>query len=138
MASKALFDGLVYDQNDNLVGTNFVGQEATYVINDDGFHRHIDAEQIDRKVLAIFIEQLQQNKDMAVTQAMKMMGKDDIFTKAAVDASVDNVNMDDIIKQGLPAQARNMMAMMGFRIMINFHGEVVGFDQPAIADDEEY
>lgn len=138
MAAKALFDGLIYDQSGNLVGTNFVGQDATYVINDDGFHRHIDAEKIDRNILSIFIEQLQNNRDLAVDQAMKMMGKDDIFTKAAVDSSIDTVDMDEILKQGIPAQARNMMGMMGFKIVIDFHGDIVDINQPAITDEDEY
>ena len=29
-----------------------------------------------------------------------------------------------------------MMGMMGFRITINFHGEVINMDQPTVADDE--
>ena len=41
-----------------------------------------------------------------------------------------------VIAQGIPAQARDMMGMMGFRITINFHGEVVDIAQPTAPDDE--
>jgi hypothetical protein len=107
-----------------------------YVVDDAGFKRHIDADQVDRQVLSVFLQQLEENKDVAVEQALRMMGKDDLFTKAALDAQLDNIDMDQIIAQGIPAQARDMMGMMGFRITINFHGEVIDIAQPTIPDDE--
>ena len=136
MANKALFQDLIFDENGNQVETAVVGHDMFYVIDDAGFKRHIDADQVDRQVLSVFLEQLEANKDIAVEQALKMMGKDDLFTKAAVDAQLNNVDMDQIIAQGIPAQARDMMGMMGFRITINFHGEVIDIAQPTIPDDE--
>lgn len=136
MARQALFARLVYDEYENLVETAVVGSDAHYIIDDNGFKRHIDAENVDRQVLSVFLKQLENNKDLAVEQMLNMMGKDDLFTKAAVDASLRNVNMDDIIKQGIPEQARNMLGMLGFRIIINLHGEVVKLHQPSIPDEE--
>jgi len=136
MARQALFQGLVYDENDQLVETAVIGANAQYVVDDDGFLRHIDSEIVDRQVLAFFLQQLDANKDMAVAQALNMMGKDDIFTKAAVDASLKNIDMDQIIAQGIPLQARNMMGMLGFRVVINVHGDVVKLDQPTVPDEE--
>lgn len=136
MANKALFQDLIFDENGNRVATAVVGHDMFYVIDDAGFKRHIDADQVDRQVLSVFLEQLEANKDIAVEQALKMMGKDDLFTKAAVDAQINNIDMDQIIAQGIPAQARDMMGMMGFRITINFHGEVIDIAQPTIPDDE--
>ncbi len=136
MARQAMFVGLVYDEIDRLVETAVVGHEANYVIDDDGFHRHIDAEQVDRQVLGFFLQQLEANKEMAVEQALTMMGKDDLFTKAVLDAELRNIDMDKIIAQGIPEQARNMLGMLGFRIIINFHGEVIRLDQPAVPDSE--
>lgn len=136
MARQAMFAGLVYDEDEHVVETAVVGPEAFYVIDDDGFKRHIDSEQVDRQVLGFFLEQLEDNKELAVEQMLNMMGKDDLFTKAAIDASLRNVNMDEIIAQGVPEQARNMLGMLGFRITINLHGEVIKLDQPAIPDEE--
>ena len=50
MAQKPLFEGLVYDEFDNLVEVNYVGDEPFYVVDDAGFHRHIPSEQAVRKV----------------------------------------------------------------------------------------
>jgi hypothetical protein len=136
MANKALFEGLVYDEQDRLVETAFIGSEANYVIDDDGFMRHIDAEAVDRQVLGMFLSQLEDNREMAVEQMLNMMGKDDLFTKAAIDAQINNIDMDQILAQGIPGQARDMLGMFGFRIKINLHGEVIGMNQPAISDEE--
>jgi hypothetical protein len=137
MSRDALFKGLIYDERELPVEVAFVGSDAYYIVDDNGFHRHIDAEEVDRQVLGVFIEQLQDNKDLAVEQALKFLGRDDLFTKAAIDASVRNIDMDQIIAQGIPEQARNMMGMLGFRIIINHHGEVLRTDQPAAPDDYE-
>jgi hypothetical protein len=137
MSRDALFKGLIYDERELPVEVAFVGSDAYYIVDDNGFHRHIDAEEVDRQVLGVFIEQLQDNKDLAVEQALKFLGRDDLFTKAAIDASVRNIDMDQIIAQGIPEQARNMMGMLGFRIIINHHGEVLRMDQPTASDDYE-
>jgi hypothetical protein len=136
MALNALFAGLVYDEQDNLVEVSHIGLDAQYVIDDAGFHRHINSEDVDRQVLQVLLQQLEDNKDMAIEQALNFLGKDDLLTKAAVDASMRNVNIDQILKQGFPAQARDMMGMVGFRIIINYHGEVIRIDQPAVPYDE--
>ena len=137
MAGQALFEGLVYDEQENLLTTTRIGNEAFYIIDDDGFLRHIPAEDVDRQVLGFFMEQLEDNKDVAVEQALSMLGKDDLFTKAAIDSQLSNVDMDQIMAQGIPLQARDMLGMLGFRIRIDLQGEVTGIDQPS-APDEGY
>ena len=137
MARQTMFEGLIYDEHDNPVATSIVAGEAQYVVDDDGFHRHIDAEYVDRQILSFFLEQLSQNKDMAVEQAMEMMGQDDLLTKAAIDDSLRNISADQIIAQGVPAQARDMLGMFGFRVIINLHGDVVRMDQPSAPEEGE-
>lgn len=137
MAQQAMFSGLIYDELENPVATSVIGGEAQYVVDDDGFLRHVDAELIDRQILAFFLDQLEQNKDMAVEQAMEMMGQDDLLTKAALDDSLNNISADQIIAQGVPAQARDMLGMAGFRVVINVHGDIVRLDQPAAPEEGE-
>ena len=137
MARQTMFEGLIYDENENPVMTSIVAGEEQYVVDDDGFHRHIDAEYVDRQILSFFLEQLSQNKDMAVEQAMEMMGQDDLLTKAAIDDSLSHISADQIIAQGVPAQARDMLGMFGFRVVINLHGDVVSMEQPAAPEEGE-
>jgi hypothetical protein len=136
MSNRAVFAGLVYDEFERPVEMTVIGGEAFYVVNDSGFRRHIDADVVDRPVITMFVEQIRANKDLAVGEALRMLGQDDLFTKAALDASIETIDTDQIIAQGIPPQARDMIGMMGFRIIINLHGEVVDIRQPTIAEDE--
>jgi hypothetical protein len=54
-----------------------------------------------------------------------------------IDSSIKN--MDQVIEQGLPDDARIMLGMMGFKIVVDIHGEVVKLDMPAqeMPDDKE-
>jgi hypothetical protein len=135
MSNKALFAGLVMDENGRPLEVASIGDEAQYVIDDNGFRRHIDAETIDRQVLTQLQSQIEANKDAVEQGLMKMMGSEDIFTKAAIDKSIQN--MDQVLQQGLPEDARQMLGMMGFRVVVNYHGEVLRIDQPGVADDSD-
>ena len=133
MSNKPLFAGLVIDENGQPLEVANIGDEAQYVLDDNGFLRHIDAEVIDRQVLQALQDQILANKDAVEQGLMKMMGSEDIFTKAAIDKSIKD--MDQVMKQGLPDDARQMLGMMGFRVVVDYHGEVLRIDQPGVADD---
>ncbi len=135
MSNKAIFAGLVIDEAGRPLDVDQVGNDATYVIDDDGFKRHIDAEQIDRQVLNILQEQIEANKPAVEEGLMKVMGSEDIFTKAAIDKSLNN--FDQVLAQGLPSDALQWLGMMGFRITVNLHGDVVKLDQPGVIDNSD-
>ena len=126
---QALFAGLVYDEEGNVLETTLVGSEPHYVILDEGFRRHVASEVIDRQVINWLQEQALANKNMVSEGIMSLLGKDDLFTKAMIDSSLDH--MDKVIEQGLPDDARMMLGMMGFKIIVNIHGELVNLDMPA-------
>src|SRR5687767_2583732 len=134
MSRRALFEGLVVDTEGQPVGVGRVGDAAQYVVNEAGFKFHVPAEPVDRHVLGQLREQIVANKEAVTEGAMRMMGQDDLFTKAMIDSSLNN--MDDhfsrLIEQGLPESARAYLGMLGFRIVLNYHGEVVRFDQPGM------
>ncbi len=135
MSNKALFAGLVTDENGHPLETTSLGEDAQYVLDDNGFLRHIDAEAVDRQVLAHLQGQIEANKEAVEEGIMKMMGSEDIFTKAAIDKSIKD--MDQVLQQGIPDEARQMLGMMGFRVVVNYHGEVVRIEQPGVADDSD-
>jgi hypothetical protein len=133
MSDKALFAGLVTDENGRTLDVVITGDEAQYVLDDNGFRRHIDAEAVDRQVLAQLQGQIEANKEAVEEGIMKMMGSEDIFTKAAIDKSIKD--MDQVLKQGIPDEARQMLGMMGFRVVVDYHGEVLRIEQPGAVDD---
>lgn len=128
MATNAMFAGLVIDEREQPARLAYVGERACYVVDDDGFQRHIDAETVDRQVLRALREQVEDHRDLAVGQAMEMMGKDDLFTKVALESGIDN--MEEQVGQPIPEQARQWMGMLGFRIVIDERGEVVDIQMP--------
>ena len=129
---KAIFQGLVVDENGSAVGTGYVGDDPTYIVVEDGFSYHVDAGHVDEQVLAFFRQQVDQNKDIVSDGMLKMMGKDDLFSKAAVDNSLRNIdkNFAQLMEQGIPEQGRMYLGMLGMRIIINRHGDVVHMDMP--------
>lgn len=139
MPKQALFGGLVVDQNDNPVSTTYVGDEPCYVVNDDGFKRHIPSEQVDRQVLEQMTESMEGHEQIISEQAAKMMGQEDIFTKAILENQLKNIDkqFEAILTTGIPEQGRAYLGMLGFRIKINVHGEVIEVVQPGMIDPGE-
>lgn len=138
MPKQALFAGLVVDEFDRPVETAYVGEEPCYVVDDAGFRRHIPSEQVDRQVLKMMSEQIEGHEDLLAEQAGKMLGQDDIFSRAALEQQFKNIEQqfEQVLQTGIPEDGRAYMGMLGFKIVINLHGEVIDLNQPGIASDE--
>ncbi len=124
------FEDLVFNEDGDPVPVTYIGVDAFYVIDDQGFRRHIEARPVDRAILAQFMEQLQEHREEAVRLLLTQLGQDDLFTKAMVDSTLRNLEVDQILDQGLPPQARQWLGMLGFRIVLDVHGDVVRIDMP--------
>jgi hypothetical protein len=133
----SFFEGLVVTEEGASVSVAYIGTTPYYVIDDAGFRRHVEAWPIDRAVLAQFTEQLTEHRDEASQAMVRMMGQDDLFTKAMVDSTLRNINLDQMIDHGLPPEARQWLGMMGFRVVIDLHGELVRVELPAVPDDSD-
>jgi hypothetical protein len=133
----SFFEGLVVTEEGDPVSVAYIGTTPYYVIDDAGFRRHIEARPIDRAVLAQFTEQLAEHRDEASQAMVRMMGQEDLFTKAMVDSALLNINLDQMIDHGLPPEARQWLGMMGFRVVIDLHGELVRVELPAVPDDSD-
>lgn len=140
MTNKALFEGLVVDEHDRPVEVVMVGGEPCYVVDDAGFRRHIPAEQVDLQVLEAMREMIAGHEDLLSEQAAKMLGSDDPFSVAAIENQLKNIDRqyEQLFQTGIPEEGRAYMGMMGFRVRIDVHGEVLEVIQPGmIADDDE-
>ncbi|MHB0922482.1 MAG: hypothetical protein ACYC6H_02825 [Bellilinea sp.] len=133
-----LFAGLVIDENDQAVEVAMIGGEPMYVVNDAGFRRHIPAEHVDRQVLALMKDQITGHEDLISEQTAKMLGQEDIFSRAIIDNQLKNIDqqLEQLLNTGIPDEGRAYMGMMGFKIIIDFHGDVVRLDQPSGVSDE--
>jgi hypothetical protein len=138
MAKQPLFAGLVLDEFGNLAESALVGDEPCYVVDDAGFRRHIPSEQVDRQVLNQMAEIMKGSEGFLSEQTAKMLGQEDVFTKAAIEQQLKNIDkqFDQLLQVGLPEDLRAYLGMMGFKIIINVHGEVIRVEQPGAAGGE--
>ncbi len=139
MPNQPLFAGLVVDEDGRLAESSFIGSEPCYVVNDAGFRRHIPAEQIDRAVLAQMAEMMKGSEDILSEQTAKMLGQEDPFSKAIIEQQLKNIDkqFDTLMQAGIPEDMRTYLGMMGFKVVINYHGELVRVEQPGSAGDGE-
>lgn len=129
---EPLFKGLVFDENDQPVGTSTIGNEPCYVVNDAGFMRHIASRDVDLKVLDTLGSQIAGNEDVIADQTAKMLGQEDLFSYAIIQNQLKNLNkqFDQLLETGIPEEARIYLGMTGFKVIIDVHGEVLRLDQP--------
>lgn len=139
MPVQPLFAGLIVDEWDRPVEVAYVGNEPCYVVNDAGFRRHIPSEQVDRQVLRQMADLMKGSEDIISAQTAKMLGQEDIFTKAMIEQQLKNVEQqfDALLQTGIPEEGRAYLGMLGFKVVINVHGEVLRVEQPAAPSDED-
>jgi hypothetical protein len=137
--SQPLFAGLVIDEYDNPVETALIGDEPFYVVIDAGFRRHIPAEHVDSQVLDLMKDQITGHEDLLSEQTARMLGQEDLFSKAIIENQLKNIDkqLDQLLQTGIPEAGRAYMGMMGFRVVIDFHGEVIRVDQPGMVIDDD-
>ncbi|HLF28048.1 MAG TPA: hypothetical protein VJG32_17065 [Anaerolineae bacterium] len=132
---QAIFEGLVFDQGGQPLQVTYLGGEPHYVIDDAGFKRHVEAAHIDRQVLESMQGQIDENKAALEEGILHMLGQDDLFTKAAIDTSLSQI--DRLLQNGIPLEARQWLGLMGFRVIVDIHGEVVNIEGGGIAGEED-
>jgi hypothetical protein len=134
--NQAFFAGLVEDTDGRLADVTTIGDTAYYVVMDGDFRRHVEAAPVDQQVLRVLSGQIEAHRDVAVEGMLRLLGQDDLFTKAAVDASIKNI--DQVLNETMPPEARSWLSMLGFRVVIDYHGDLVRVDLPAgeVDDDE--
>lgn len=139
MPKQPLFAGLVVDESDRVAETAYVGDEPCYVVDDYGFRRHIPSEQVDRVVLSQIAGLMKGSEDLISEQTAKMLGQEDLFTKAAIEQQLKNIDkqFDQLLQVGIPEDMRAYLGMVGFKIVINVHGEVLKVEQPGTSGGEE-
>ena len=68
-----------------------------------------------------------------------MLGQEDIFTVAMIQSQLRNTQkqFDALIEHGIPEDSRTYLGMMGFRVTIDIHGELVEFNQPGVISESD-
>ena len=127
MPRQALFAGLVFDEFDRPLEVGRIGAEPAYIVNDAGFRSHIPAEQIDRFILNEMKKLIQGNEGFLSGQAAKMIGADDLFSRAMIENQLKHIDkqFDLLFEVGIPEDMRQYLGMSGFKVIVDYHGNVV-------------
>ena len=137
--NKPVFEGLVVDEENRALNVAYVGEEPCYVLDDAGFLHHIPSEKIDREVLKLIMSEVKENEEAITEQTAKMLGQEDIFSTAFIRNQLDHLDsqIDTVLKTGIPVEGRTYLGMMGFKVVVNVHGDIIKVDQPSKAIDED-
>ncbi|MHB1296473.1 MAG: hypothetical protein ACYC4R_15955 [Anaerolineae bacterium] len=131
---QALFPGLVYNEQGEPADVVYIAGMAHYAIPDMGFRRHVEAYRIDNAVIAALKAQITSMQGEVVRGMLQMLGTDDLFTKAAIDASIRN--LDKSIRQSSTSQVVPWLKLFGFRVVVDVHGEIVEIIYPEAPPEE--
>lgn len=131
---QALFAGLISNESGEPVEVTFLGDEAFYVIPDGDFKRHVEAAPVDNEILRQLQERITDMQDLVVDGVLDFLGKDDLFTKVSIDMALKNFEQG--FRRADPEQWRPWLGMLGFRVVVDHHGEVVEVEYPEQPIDE--
>jgi hypothetical protein len=83
-------------------------------------------------------ELMKGNENFISEQTAKMLGQEDIFSKAMIEQQLKNIDkqFDVLMQAGIPEEGRAYLGMLGFKVVINVHGEVIRVEQPGAIGDE--
>lgn len=139
MRNQPLFANLVFDEKGQPAETAYIGEEPCYVLDDAGFRRHISSEEIDRQVLQHFQNMVKGSEDFISERTAKMLGQEDVFSVAAIAQQLKNMDkqFDMLLQQGIPEDTRAYLGMMGFKVVVNYQGQVLRVEQPNAPDEDE-
>jgi hypothetical protein len=107
---------------------------------DADFRRYVEAGVIDGQVLEWLRAQIMENQELVAQGTLSFLGQDDLFTKAMIDASIQDLDkrMEELMQHGLPEEMRAWLGMLGFRVIVDVHGEVVDLEAPSAIDEDEW
>lgn len=135
MASMPQFEGLVQDVHGLPVPVKRVGAQWFYVVSEDGFDWHIEGAKIDDAVWRRMKDEFQKLKGNILPQVLAQLGQDDPFTAAAYEMAIDNMGSDNAMS--IPQEHKDMLALMGFRIVVDYHGAVLEVAMPTMEGDPD-
>ncbi len=131
---EALFADLVFNEEGARAELVTIGGEPFYAVPEDDFLRHVEAEYVDRQIVAELQRRLKAMGDAVTEGVIQMMGEEDLFTRASIEHAIDH--MDQILQPGAvdTDQLRTALWMAGFRAIVDVHGDLVRLEIPGAGE----
>lgn len=133
---RALFADLVFNEEGQPAKAIYIGDVPHYAVPDGDFLRHVEAERVDRQIVALLQERILAMRDLVTEGVVHMLGQEGLFTRASIEHAIEN--MDHILEPGNVDvdELRTTLWMLKFRAIVNVHGDVVRLDVPGWEDGE--
>jgi hypothetical protein len=133
---RALFTDLVFNEAGQPARVVDIGQVPHYAVPDGDFLRHVEAEYIDRQIVASIQERILAMRDIVTEGVIHMLGEEDLFTRASIEHAIEN--MDRMLEPGAVDidELRTALWMTGFRATVDVHGDVVHLEMPGLEGGE--
>jgi len=133
---RALFADLVFNEEGQPAKAIYIGGVPHYSVPDGDFLRHVEAEHVDRQIVALMQERVLAMSDIITEGMIHMMGEENLFTRASIKHAIEN--MDSILKPGAVDvdELRTALWMTKFRAVVDVHGDVVNLEIPGWESEE--
>jgi len=133
---RALFADLVFNEEGQPAKAIYIGDVPHYAVPDGDFLRHVEAERVDRQIVAPLQERILAMRDLVTEGVVHMLGQEGLFTRASIEHAIENMN--HILEPGNVDvdELRTTLWMLKFRAIVNVHGDVVRLDVPGWEDGE--
>jgi hypothetical protein len=133
---RALFADLVFNEEGEPARVVTIGDVPHYAVPDGDFLRHVEAEHVDRQIVAAIQERILAMRDIVTEGLIHMLGEEDLFTRPSIEHAIEH--MDRILEPGAVDvdELRTALWMTGFRATVDVHGELVHLELPGLEDGE--
>jgi hypothetical protein len=127
---RALFADLVFNEEGQPARVVTIGDVPHYAVPDGDFLRHVEAEYVDRQIVAAIQERVLAMRDIVTEGLVHMLGEEDLFTRPSIEHAIEH--MDRILEPGAVDvdELRTALWMTGFRATVDVHGELVHLELP--------
>jgi hypothetical protein len=131
---RALFADLVFNEEGQPTSVVYVGDVPHYAVPDGDFLRHVEADYVDRQVVAAIQARILAMRDVVTEGLIHLLGEEDLFTRPSIEHAIEH--MDQILESGDVDvdELRTALWMTGFRVVIDVHGDVVHMEIPGWDD----
>ena len=134
---QALFADLVFNEEGQPCRAVYIGEIPHYAVPDGEFLRHVEAEHVDRQIVALMQERIMAMRDAITEGVIHMLGQEDLFTRPSIEHAIEH--MDRILEPGAVDvnELRTALWMTGFRAIVDVHGDLVHLETPGWEAEDE-
>jgi hypothetical protein len=131
-ARRALFADLVFGEEGQVARVVYIGGVPHYAVSEGDFLRHVEAEYVDRQIVALMKERILPMKDAIIEGMIQLLGEEHLFMRASLEHAIEN--MDRILEPGNVDvdQLRTALWMAKFRAIVDVHGDVIRMEMPGL------